>query len=137
MGMAINKVALPASEFEIGQMGWSDYLTYLEGVGVPAGLRRGADIRLADTCPEDVKGPRVATGLAFDHDGDCGIYNMSTVEPARRRGLATALVTRLVCEAAGRGCSTASLQATSVAERVYAAVGFRDLGRFFEYLPGP
>jgi predicted GNAT family acetyltransferase len=30
----------------------------------------------------------------------------------------------------------ASLQSTPMAERVYAAVGFRDLGRFLEYVPG-
>ena len=33
------------------------------------------------------------------------------------------------------GCSTASLQSTAMAERVYAAVGFRDLGRILEYVP--
>jgi len=30
---------------------------------------------------------------------------------------------------------TASLQSTPMAERVYAAIGFRDLGRFLEYVP--
>jgi len=34
-----------------------------------------------------------------------------------------------------RGCQTASLQSTPMAERVYAAAGFRDLGRIFEYVP--
>jgi hypothetical protein len=34
-----------------------------------------------------------------------------------------------------RGCSTASLQSTAMAERVYAAAGFRDLGRILEYVP--
>ena len=32
-------------------------------------------------------------------------------------------------------CRTASLQSTPMAERVYAAVGFRDLGRILEYVP--
>jgi predicted GNAT family acetyltransferase len=31
---------------------------------------------------------------------------------------------------------TASLQSTGIAERVYASVGFRDLGRYLEYVPG-
>jgi hypothetical protein len=30
---------------------------------------------------------------------------------------------------------TASLPSTEMAERVYAAVGFRDLGRILEYVP--
>jgi hypothetical protein len=41
----------------------------------------------------------------------------------------------LLRDAAARGCTTASLQSTGIAERVYAAAGFRDLGRFVEYVP--
>jgi ribosomal protein S18 acetylase RimI-like enzyme len=80
-------------------------------------------------------GENVATGIAFDHDGDCGVFNVSTLEVARRRGLGSALTARHVHDAVGRGCSTASLQSTAMVERVYAAVGFRDLGRFLEYVP--
>ena len=66
---------------------------------------------------------------------DCGVFNVSTVEAMRRRGLGTALTARLVRDAAARGCTTASLQSTAIAERVYAAVGFRDLGRILEFVP--
>jgi len=38
-------------------------------------------------------------------------------------------------DAAARGCTTASVQATPMAEGVYASVGFRDLGRYLEYTP--
>lgn len=38
-------------------------------------------------------------------------------------------------EAYARACRTASLQSTPMAERVYASVGFRDLGRILEYVP--
>jgi hypothetical protein len=41
----------------------------------------------------------------------------------------------LLHDARDRGCETASLQSTPMAERVYAAVGFRDLGRILEYAP--
>jgi predicted GNAT family acetyltransferase len=58
------------------------------------------------------------------------------VEHARRRGVGTALTARLAEDAAARGCCTASLQAREMAERIYAEVGFRDLGRFIEYVPG-
>jgi hypothetical protein len=47
----------------------------------------------------------------------------------------TALIARHLHDAAQRGCSTASLQSTAMAERVYAAAGFRDLGRILEYVP--
>ena len=78
---------------------------------------------------------RVATALAFDYGDDCGIYNVGTLEHARRRGLGTALTARLLHDARARGRRTASLQSTAMAERLYAALGFRDLGRILEYVP--
>jgi hypothetical protein len=47
------------------------------------------------------------------------------------RGLATLIAS---WQAYAR-CTPASLQSTPMAERVYAAIGFRHLGRFLEYLP--
>ena len=38
-------------------------------------------------------------------------------------------------DALARGCRTASVQSTKMAERIYAAVGFRDLGQILEYVP--
>jgi predicted GNAT family acetyltransferase len=40
-----------------------------------------------------------------------------------------------VHDALARGCRTASVQSTKMAERIYAAVGFRDLGQILEYVP--
>ncbi|HWA54488.1 MAG TPA: GNAT family N-acetyltransferase [Solirubrobacterales bacterium] len=80
-------------------------------------------------------GEDAAMLMAFDHDGDCGIYMVGTQPPARRRGLATALSAHAIERARERGCATASLQSTAMAEGVYARVGFHDLGRFHEYTP--
>jgi len=80
-------------------------------------------------------GEDAAMLMAFDHDGDCGIYMVGTRPGARRRGLATALSAHAIGRAGERGCTTASLQSTEMAESVYARVGFRDLGRFEEYTP--
>ena len=52
-----------------------------------------------------------------------------------KRGLGTALTAAQAYDARDRGCRTASVQSTEMAERVYAAVGFRDLGRILEYVP--
>ncbi len=81
------------------------------------------------------EGENAAMLMAFDHDGDCGIYMVGTLPAARRRGLATALSANAVAEARERGCTTVSLQSTEMAEGVYTRVGFRDLGRFDEYTP--
>jgi predicted GNAT family acetyltransferase len=82
-----------------------------------------------------VNGHTVSSAISLDHEGDCGIFNMSTLEGSRRQGLATALTKRHLGDAARRGCDTATLQSTPIAERVYAAVGFRDLGRILEFAP--
>ena len=135
MGMSLDDISRARPEVELEPLDWTAYLEYLQIVGVPAGLLSGADPRAFHTLVARVAGENVATAIAFDHEGDCGVFNMSTLEAARRRGLGSALTARHVHDAAERGCSTASLQSTSMAERVYAAVGFRDLGRILEYVP--
>jgi GNAT superfamily N-acetyltransferase len=134
MGMSLNDISLALPEVELGPLDWAEYLEYLRIVGAPAGLLSGADPSAFHILAARVAGESVATAIAFDHDGDCGVFNMSTLEAARRRGLGTALVARHVHDAVERGCSTASLQSTAMAERIYAAVGFRDLGRTLEYV---
>jgi GNAT superfamily N-acetyltransferase len=138
MGMSLDDIslALPEVDANVGPLSdWDEYLEYLRMVGVPAGLLGGADPSAFHTLVARLDGENVATAIAFDHDRDCGVYNMSTIEAARRRGIGTALTARHVHDAVERGCSTATLQSTLIAERVYAAVGFRDLGRFHEFVP--
>jgi len=133
MGMELRDLRAPDTELDLAPPDWSEYVRYLERFGVPEGLLAGVDPRAFRLLLARHEGELAATALGFDRDGDRGIFNVSTVERARRRGLGTALTARLVHEAAARGSRTASLQSTEMAERVYAAVGFRDLGRFFEY----
>jgi len=136
MATPLSDLRLPRPEIDLSPAAWPDYVRFLEGFDVEPGLMAGVD-------PDAYRvvlargdgGERLAAALAFDLDGDCGIYNVGTVEHARRRGLATALTAVLAHDAADRGCVTASLQATPMAERLYASVGFRDLGRFLEYVP--
>jgi ribosomal protein S18 acetylase RimI-like enzyme len=132
MGLSSDDIAVGLPDVELGPADWAEYLRIL---GVPAGLLSGADPSAFHILVARLAGENVATAMAFDHDGDCGVYNVTTLGAARRRGLGTALTARLVRDAAERGCSTASLQSTAMAERVYAAVGFRDLGRILEYVP--
>jgi GNAT superfamily N-acetyltransferase len=133
MGMELGGVRVARPEVELAPPEWPAYVRYLERAGVPEGLLRfvdPGDFRLL-LAPRD--GELVATALGFDRDGDRGIFNVSTLEHARRRGLGSALTALLVHEAAERGARTATLQSTEMAERMYAAVGFRDLGRFLEF----
>ena len=66
--------------------------------------------------------------VAYDHEGDCGIYLVATAPEARGRGLATALMTRALLDARERGCATSSLQATARGRPIYERLGYRDLG---------
>jgi ribosomal protein S18 acetylase RimI-like enzyme len=132
MGMSLDAIRVPRPRLDLAPPSWPDYLRVLE---LPAGLLDGVDPAPFHVLIGRLEGRNVTTGMAFDHDGDCGIYNVGTLAHARRRGLGTALTALLVHDARERGCRTATLQSTEMAESVYAAVGFRDLGRFLEYAP--
>jgi GNAT superfamily N-acetyltransferase len=132
MGMPLDDIRLPQPQLELRPLEWSDYVRVFD---LPAGLLAGGDHDNLQVTVAWVEGAPVASALTFDFGGDCGIYNVGTLEHMRRRGLATALTAHLLHAARARGCDSASLQSTPMAERVYAAAGFRDLGRFFEYVP--
>ena len=98
MGMPLAGLSLRPPEVELAPPVWAEYLRILE---VPAGLLGGADPDAFHILVARLAGESVATAMAFDHDGDCGVFNVSTLEPARRRGLGTALTARHVLDAAG------------------------------------
>jgi ribosomal protein S18 acetylase RimI-like enzyme len=133
MGLALADVSTPDPQVELRPLDWPAYLRYLDAFGLPPGLLGGTDPAAFRVVVARLAGENVATAITVDHDADCGVFNVSTLEWARRRGLGTALTARLLHDALSRGCTTASLQSTEMAERVYAGVGFRDLGRFLEY----
>jgi ribosomal protein S18 acetylase RimI-like enzyme len=135
MGMAVDDVRSPPPQLDLAPPEWSAYLRLLVRDGAPAGLLEGVDPGVFHPVIARIDGEDVAAGLAFDLGDDCGIYNVGTLPHARRRGLGTAVTALLVHDAAARGCRTVSLQATAMGERVYAAVGFRDLGRILEHVP--
>jgi ribosomal protein S18 acetylase RimI-like enzyme len=120
---------------EVGPATWEEYVA---SEGFPSTFLRTADHEVLHVLVAREDGEIVAAALAYDLAGDCGIYNVSTKETARRRGLGTALTAVQVRAARERGCRTASLQSTAVGEGVYRRVGFRDLRRILEYIPrGP
>jgi GNAT superfamily N-acetyltransferase len=134
MAMRLDDIRLARPDVELAPPDWAEHLRF---AGVPPNFLGGADPHAYHILIARHGGENVATAMAFDHGGDCGIYNTGTLEHARRRGLATALTALHIHDALARGCQTASLQSTEMAERVYAMVGFRDLGRILEYVPPP
>ena len=132
MAMALDEIRVPPREVNLAPAEWHDHLRI---IGAPPELLGGADLSAFHLLVARLDGESVSTVVAFDHDCDCGIYDVATLEQARNRGLATALTALQLHDAITRGCRTASVQSTPMAENVYAAVGFRDLGRILEYSP--
>jgi GNAT superfamily N-acetyltransferase len=130
MGLALEDVRPYERDRSVRPAEWDEYLRILE---VPDGLLAGADPAAFHVLVGRLDDENVAASMAYDHEGDCGVFNVFTRSAARRRGIGSALSAHHLFDAAERGCSTASLQATPIAERVYAQLGFRDLGRFLEY----
>jgi ribosomal protein S18 acetylase RimI-like enzyme len=135
MGMPLAARAREAGVADIGRGNWDDHVAYLGRDGAPAGVLSRADPAAFRVLVARLGGEIAGTAIAFDHAGDCGVFNVGTLAPYRRRGIGTALVDRLLRDAFARGNHTATLQSTEIAAGVYAAAGFRDLGRIFEYVP--
>ena len=93
MGISLDDISVAVPDLDLGPPDWAEVLRIL---GVPVGLLGGADPHAFHILVARLAGENVATGLAFDHDGDCGVFNVTTLEAARRRGLGTALTARLV-----------------------------------------
>jgi ribosomal protein S18 acetylase RimI-like enzyme len=74
-------------------------------------------------------GSPACTLAVYDHDGDAHVTLVGTLESARGRGLASALMRQALVDARERGCSTTTLVATKMGHPVYARLGYRDFGR--------
>lgn len=75
----------------------------------------------------DLDGEPAAVAMALHHDEDCGVSFVATVPHARRLGLATKVMRQALAEARHQGCTTTTLQATEVGERLYANLGYHRL----------
>jgi GNAT superfamily N-acetyltransferase len=132
--MAMELDALPAFDLSGFDLGEADLSTFW-GIDGLDGLVPELDPARGHFYVARLDGTEVAMLMALDHDRDCGIYIVGTLAEARRRGIASALSAHAIEAARDRGCRTASLQSTPMAEGVYGSVGFRDLGRWLEYVP--
>jgi GNAT superfamily N-acetyltransferase len=75
----------------------------------------------------DDHGKPAAVALSLYHNEDCGISFVATVPKARRKGLASQVMRQALHEAQRQGCTTTTLQATEVGEKLYVNLGYRHL----------
>jgi GNAT superfamily N-acetyltransferase len=114
-----------------------DLAAWVEAVGElrgsPPAQRHAHRTRLEGTplvlCPMAIEegGRAIATGLVIVEDDCAGIFDVVTLEAARRRGHARALVASLLAAARGLGAHHAYLQVeagNAPARRLYREFGF-------------
>jgi ribosomal protein S18 acetylase RimI-like enzyme len=77
----------------------------------------------------------VAGAWTYRNGDDCGLYTVGTAPAWRRRGLATALMRHVLAKAAADGATSATLQSTPMAQRLYESLGFVAAGRYEEWVP--
>ena len=90
----------------------------------------GRRIGYAEDAPEEhliglMEGSPVATASLLVAGGAAGLYNVATLEPARRRGIGAAMTVAAVRRGAARGLSIATLQASTMGRPIYERLGFR------------
>ena len=68
-------------------------------------------------------GEPVSSGLGVRTGRTIGVYNIATVERARRRGYGAAMTARVVAEGAAAGCDVAILQASPMGLPIYERLG--------------
>jgi GNAT superfamily N-acetyltransferase len=79
-------------------------------------------------------GVPVTTGMGLRTGGTIGIYNIATVEAARRRGYGAAMTMRIVDDGAAAGCDVAILQASDMGYPIYERLGFRTVVEYVGYV---
>jgi GNAT superfamily N-acetyltransferase len=75
-------------------------------------------------------GVPVTAGLGYRTGTTIGIYNIATVESARRKGYGAAMTMRIVDDGVAAGCDVAVLQASDMGYAVYERLGFRTVVRY-------
>jgi GNAT superfamily N-acetyltransferase len=79
-------------------------------------------------------GAPVASGLGWRSGRTIGVYSISTIESARRRGYGAAMTARVVTDGVVAGCDVAALQASEMGRPIYERLGFRTVVRYAAYV---
>jgi ribosomal protein S18 acetylase RimI-like enzyme len=114
-----------------------------DGFGVPRSVAVGTagfDLLGTPACAIYVgyaDGLPVASGMGWRTGRTIGVYAISTVPAARRRGYGEAMTTRVVVDGIAAGCDVAALQASRAGRRIYERLGFRVVVQYDAYTRAP
>jgi len=79
----------------------------------------------------------VATSLLFLAAGVAGIYAVSTIPEARRKGIGAFMTQYPLVQARSKGYKIGVLQSSKVGVGVYRSLGFQEYCKISEYLWSP
>ena len=79
------------------------------------------------------EGLPVTSGLGWRTGRVIGVYAISTVPAARRRGYGEAMTARVIADGIAAGCDVAVLQASETGRPIYERLGFRIHVRYIAY----
>lgn len=79
-------------------------------------------------------GLRVTSGLGWHSGRVIGVYAISTVPAARRRGYGEAMTAHVIADGIAAGCDVAVLQASETGRPIYERLGFRVDVRYTAYV---
>lgn len=80
-------------------------------------------------------GEPVGTACLYVTDQTAGLYEVSTLPAARRRGIGAALTLATMRAGRERGCALGVLQASAMGAPVYRRLGFQSVGWFTAHMP--
>ncbi len=140
--------ASPSPGHEIRQVvdaaGIEDHIAIITaGFGMPEPMvREVVSVRLLEHPDMAVyvgyqDGEPVSSGLGCRTGRTIGVYNIATIESARRRGHGAAMTTRIVADGQAQGCDVAILQASEMGAPIYERLGFRTVVRYMGYIDPP
>jgi GNAT superfamily N-acetyltransferase len=75
-----------------------------------------------------VQGEVAACATIVLHEGIAGVWNVGTLQPFRRKGIASALLMRALADAAADGYRSSVLIASTMGRPLYEQMGYRLLG---------
>jgi GNAT superfamily N-acetyltransferase len=128
-GLAVRRV-----RSRIDQVAWLEVMR--SGFGLPDPIARGLD-RLSAAAGTDgiwlryvafLDGMPVGSAGLNRAGSIPGLYNVTTVPGARRRGVATAVTLAALSDAMAGGAATAVLGTTEMGRGIYERLGFRPVG---------
>jgi GNAT superfamily N-acetyltransferase len=114
----------PASRIDNIMETWSDFLRQVDPDITQAYLAR-------------LNGQPVATSLLMLGAGIAGIYGVSTIPEARRKGIGAQVTLYPLLQARSQGYRVGILQSSEMGHGVYQSIGFRDYCRITSYIYQP